>query len=94
MSKNTFVSGGFGPLIKSVINKKEMPMICIYKNPSDFPDKYVARLFRICPGGDVVATRFVMVDDDYHRIAPAIPLGMMKLSKHMLDDPCIIESWW
>ena len=94
MSKNTFVEGSFEPLIKRVIDKKDMPMICVYKNPSDFPDKYVARLFRIKPGGDVVATRFVKVDDSYYGLIPAIPLGMMKLSRNMQDDPSVIESWW
>lgn len=92
MSKNTFVEGSFDPVIKKHIGKNEIPLICVYKNPSDFPGKYAARLFAIRPGIPCI-TRFVKIADTYEEIAMSIPFGFTKMGRSMRDDPCIMESW-
>lgn len=65
-----------------------MPMIVIYKNPLDFPEKYVARLFRLDK-----PTNVAVVKDTLREIRQIIPRNMVRLGCDFRDDPVIVETW-
>ena len=66
-----------------------VPIIVVYYNPLDYPNKYVARLWDI----NSKPTRFVMVKNDIGTIRGNIPAGMVKFLRSVNDDPAIVETW-
>lgn len=72
------------------IRKKAfVPMIVIYKNPADYPGKYVARLWDMNkPTGEFA------VADTYEELIKEVPVGdMVRMPRHPDDDPVICEIW-
>lgn len=67
---------------------RTMPMITIYNRPTDYPDKYVARLWD-CN----VPTHLVATADTLEEIRTTIPPNMTQLPHMAGDDPCIVEVW-
>ncbi|TWH49619.1 hypothetical protein [Sporomusa sp. KB1] len=74
--------------ITADLNQVTMPMITVYKNPSDFPGKFVARLFRLQK-----PTIIAVVKDTLPEIRMTIPRHMVRLPRHQADDPTILETW-
>lgn len=64
------------------------PIICIYNSPTDYPDKFVARLWDLDK-----PTRHIAVAETLDTIREAIPEGMIRFHRDQNDDPCIVESW-
>lgn len=64
------------------------PLICIYKHPIDYPDKYVARLWDINK-----PTNIIVLADTIEELRGAIPKGMVRINRNEKDDPCIVEVW-
>ncbi|PYG86716.1 hypothetical protein LY28_02742 [Ruminiclostridium sufflavum DSM 19573] len=64
------------------------PIIVVYKNASDYPDKYVARLWNIDK-----PTLFVMVNEQIEGIRNNIPKSMFKIERTPSDDLTIVESY-
>lgn len=69
-------------------DKSDLKMITIYKNPKDFPGKYVARLFI-----NGKATIVAMVKDDIEEIRELLPCYCIPMQRSLLDDPVIVETW-
>jgi hypothetical protein len=67
----------------------QVPIIVVYKNTSDYPAKFVARLWNI----NNRPTKVVMIKDDIESIRNNIPKTMTKLERSNVDDPVIIETW-
>jgi hypothetical protein len=67
----------------------DMPIIAVYNSPSDFPGKYVARLWDI----NKRATAYAMVADTLEEIRAGIPVTMTRLGPSAMDDPIIVETW-
>ena len=67
----------------------KVPIIAVYKHPSDYPDKYVARLWDV---GNK-ATHYVLVKDTLAEIREAIPNNLIRLNPSAKDDPIIVETW-
>lgn len=67
---------------------ERVPIIVVYKNPLDYPDKYVARLW-----GVKNATNMVVIKNSLEEIRKAIPKEMYRLGATNRDDPVIIETW-
>lgn len=65
------------------------PVIVVCQNTSDYPDKFVARLWTI----HNKPTKYVMVKDSLKGIRDNIPLTMCRFERSPQDDPVIIESW-
>lgn len=71
----------------------QLPMVCIFKNPADFPEHYVARIFAAVDGQSVPT--------DMAMISPAIQGlydGMTgrfttRLSRVAGDHPTVVETW-
>lgn len=65
------------------------PVITVYKNPADYPDKFVARAFDIHRPTDLVA-----IADTYEELLKAIPDQIMvRVDRSEEDDPVIVEIW-
>jgi hypothetical protein len=62
----------------------------VYDHPSDYPDYYVARMFR----GETPTDNMVMAADlDTVRDVMARDFHLVCLTRHPDDDPKIIETW-
>ncbi len=66
-----------------------VPIIVVYNSPSDFPGKYVARLWDIYKK----ATAYAMVAATLESIHMGIPVMMTRLGPAATDDPVIVETW-
>jgi hypothetical protein len=66
-----------------------VPIIAVYDNPTDYPGKYVARLWDI----KNKPTNIVVVKDSLEAVRKAIPEGMHRIGRHSTDDPVIVETW-
>lgn len=70
----------------------------IYLNPSDYPDCYVVRRWRITSGSDPVAERTpyaVGIGDDALAMmrADLTYLGLTCIGRETNDDSAILEVW-
>lgn len=66
----------------------KMPLIVVYNNPEDYPNKYVARVWDVNR-----PTVLVAVADTLEEIREAIPQDMYNIGRTPQDDPCIVEVW-
>ena len=61
-----------------------VPMIVVYKKPTDFPEKYVARLFDIDK-----ATAYIVIADSMEEIKEKIPPNFINIGRNIEDDVVI-----
>lgn len=86
MNHNFFVIGKFNySAIRSIV---KMPIFVIFKNPDDFPGKYVARVFDFDK-----PTRICAVRDNYKDIIATLPEFLHRFPRSPGDAACIMESW-
>lgn len=68
------------------------PIFTVYYSPSDFPKKYVVRLF-----DGPLPTRLLVVKDTLEEARAAIPqlppLGFVRMERSESDIPEILETW-
>jgi hypothetical protein len=64
----------------------------IYKQPSDYPDSYVARRFEINHIG-LTPTSDMFAADTLRELRALLPLGLACIQRDGHDDPKIVESW-
>lgn len=70
-------------------SKFKLPLITVYKNPLDYPDSYVARLWDV----DVVQNIFI-VKDTLEEIREAIPTHRFyRLIREPWDEDIVVETW-
>ena len=74
--------------MRRIIKATRVPLICVYKNPTDYPNKYVARLW-----GVDTPTTLVAVADSLEEIRAAKPPQMVIMQRQPNDDPVIVETW-
>jgi len=69
----------------------------LYKNPSDYPGKYVLRRWHIVPGNPepVPQNDFLLVSENLETINEFIlrDPNLVWLQRHPTDDPCIMGVW-
>jgi hypothetical protein len=78
---NTFIGFDF--------SNYSMPLITVYRNPSDFKGKFVARLFDL-----EKPTEYVIVKDTLEEVRAVIPPHFSRFARFEEDDPVIVEVWW
>jgi hypothetical protein len=66
-----------------------VPIITVYKNTSDYPDKCVARLWDI----HNKPTKIIMINDNIESIRDNIPKTMNRFEPSLEDDSVIVEIW-
>lgn len=71
-----------------------LAMWTVYDHPTDYPDKFVARLFEVDRNGARV-TPSILVADDIETIRDILQfeLHLVKLMRSPEDDPVIVETW-
>ncbi len=69
-----------------------LPLICVYKNPADYPDKYVARLWDV-KRPSAKPTDMVVLADTLEEVRSIKPEWMAITPRQEADDPVIIETW-
>jgi hypothetical protein len=68
-------------------------MWTVYERPSDFPNNFVARLFKIGRGASL-PTDTVMISASLEKIREQMQLrGLTCLPRAPEDDPKIVEVW-
>lgn len=75
-------------MVNSYFNRKQLFIWTIYKHPSDYPDKFVARCFNFNR-----PTTAVYTADTLEEIRRLIPQGLFRLERDPNDDPVIVEVW-
>lgn len=65
-----------------------LPMITIYKQPEDYPNQYVARVWDVNR-----PTHLIALADTLEELREAIPDEMCNIGRQPQDDPCIVEVW-
>lgn len=64
----------------------------IYDHPSDYPDEYALRSWKVADsglyGGSVAAHHA-----DLEEVRSCIPPGFQRIERDPSDDPVILESW-
>lgn len=68
-------------------------MFAIYKNPSDYPDRYVLRRWLVTDGGFVSDKHPMAVWSNLEEIRGEIPKGKVNIGRKPEDDPVIVEVW-
>jgi hypothetical protein len=65
-----------------------LPIIVVYKQPKDYPDKFVARIWDVN-----MPTQYVVLKDSLEEIHAAIPQNMHLFPPSKNDDPVIVETY-
>lgn len=73
------------------IRELRQAIICVYKNPEDFPDKCVARIFEGGKPTNIIITRET-VDELRKDIKAAFPY-MIPIPRSAADYKSFVESW-
>lgn len=67
---------------------KKFPVFTVYYNPTDFPGKYVVRLF-----DGPQPTRLLVVTDTLKAVREAIPPMFYRVPREPGDEPKMLETW-
>ena len=62
----------------------KLPIIVIYNKPTDFNDKYVARLFNVD-----LPTPYIVLKNTMDELINEIPKGFIMMNRDKTDDPVI-----
>lgn len=71
-------------------------MWTVYKNPTDYPGKFVARMFEVGGGaGEPRATGSVIIKDELSELRDVLKfeLHLVCLTRSEGDEPQIVETW-
>ena len=69
--------------------REELDIWTVYDHPRDYPDHYVARLWR----GET-PTETVLRASTLAELHAMLPAGLARLSRMEDDDPVIVETWF
>ena len=74
--------------MRRILKRTRLPLICVYKNPADYPGKYVARLWDVDK-----PTTLVVLANSLEQIRAVRPPEMIIMQRQINDDPVIVETW-
>lgn len=70
-------------------SQDSITVYAVYKNPSDYPGKFVVRKFI----GETPDVNPSIVADSLIEARKVIPRDKVRLTPSITDDPVIIETW-
>lgn len=70
-----------------------MIMVAVYKNPHDFPHKYVGRVWFIGKGKHWASNDMYVVRDTIEEVRAAVPKWMTRLGRSEDEDPVVVETY-
>jgi hypothetical protein len=65
----------------------------VYRHPSDYPDKFVARKWLVTTTPEPIATNDMFVADSLDEVRKLLPPGLHCLPRIEHDHPAIVEVW-
>lgn len=72
-----------------LVKQATIPIITVYRNPADYPGKFVARVWDTDR-----PTNLAAIADTYEELLQAIPVNqMVRMAPDARDDPAIVETW-
>jgi hypothetical protein len=77
-----------------VTNEREFIVYAIYEKPTDYPDKFVLRAFRM--SGEIsgfTAERECKLADSIDEIRKFLPPGLYRLNRNDCDVISLVETW-
>lgn len=66
-------------------------MWVVYERPLDYPNSYVARLWRTTTAA--VATQACFIAQTLEDVRRMLPLGLTQIPREPTDEPQIVEVW-
>lgn len=76
------------------MNSDTLRSYTIYRNPRDFPGKYVVRGFDLRSGPNPLPDpEPLAVVDTLEEAQAAIPPGLFNIHRFPADEPQIVETW-
>ena len=76
------------------VSPEGLVVYVVYKDPKDFPGKYVVRSQKAWVGVVLVMSLPIYVGDSIDGARAVIPKGLYRLDRSRHDDPSIVESWF
>jgi len=70
-----------------------LPIFVIYRDPSDYPGKYVLRRQLVSGGVITVDPEPMAVGDTLMHARAQLPMGLHRMERHQDDEPQIVECW-
>lgn len=66
----------------------------VYRHPSDYPDKFVARRFDV-DGDGARPTASIIIASDLETLRGILEFELLltRLDRHPVDEPQIVECW-
>lgn len=74
--------------LSRITKVSQLPLICIYSSPKDYPGKYIARLWDVNKPTNIVA-----IAENLEEIRETKPADMVIMQRQPQDDPVIVETW-
>lgn len=71
----------------------DLMLFTLYRNPSDFPDRYVIRRTRVTAKGPEVDEKLLIVTRELSSALTALESvypGLVRMERNVNDDPCIV----
>lgn len=75
---------------------KTADMVVIYENPTDYPQKFVSRLWKIGEGWSKSTDRVIVTNTLSEARQNALLLSpnlLVRFDRDPFDDACIVEVW-
>ena len=70
---------------------QQLSLWTVYQQPTDHPDKCVARRWTVTPAP--APTEDVLLADDLDALRQMLPHGLVRMERNPEDDPKIVETW-
>lgn len=74
-----------------IIRTGRLPMWTVTARPSDYPDKFVARVAGV--GNLSTMSHSVLVADDLETLRAMLPPDLVCMARDPGDNPAIVEVW-
>ena len=76
-----------------MVGNDAISLYVIYDHPSDYPDHYVVREWRVPPGGPVQVNQDCWLAGSLELAREFVPGGHCNIGRQEEDDPKIAEVW-
>lgn len=73
---------------ESNVSSANIRMYVVYDHPSDYPNCFVVRLWK---NGQPTLTHILA--ESLEQARKMIPNGLVRIPRHVSDDPVIVETW-
>ena len=72
---------------------RQLEMYVIYRNPRDYPGKFVCRKWLLTDGKPVPMAQPTSVSNSLEEVRAKVPKGLFRMARGPLDDVAVWEVW-